>query len=321
MSNIIPYAVVSWSGTFGGDYEVCLEVEKIHFIVTLVRQAQHNRGNSSEIESIIERLEQLEPFDDAYEEVQNELLDLLGPLCQRFFGEFAKPLGNDLGSHVKRPRLLLELVTTEERPQIRQKSNGLLPPLGYYRPDIEGLGYLPRYQLSDASVSEGLLSDKNFIVTLTGHMFFCKMASNLHASFEREIHTLVKVSALIESGVSLCIPTLQGIIGFDEGFPGMLIKHIPRQQRLSAIDMESTPIDERRQWANQIRGTVLNLHKHNIFWGDVKTENVLIDEARNAWVVDFGLGFTEGWVSQDIVGTEQGDLVGLDKILRILGTK
>ncbi|KAB8210936.1 hypothetical protein BDV34DRAFT_185869 [Aspergillus parasiticus] len=299
MSNIIPYALVSWSGEFGGDYEVCLEVQMIHFVVRLVRRAPDNRGNSGEFEAIIERLEQYETFDDAYEEAQNQLLDLLGPLCQPFFRAFAKPLGNDLGSHVKHPRLLLELVTTEQRPQIRQVSHGLSYSPGEYKLDIEGLGDLPKYQLSDATVSKVLLGDKNFVVSLTGHTFFCKMASNLHGSFEREIRILIKVSSLIRSGVSLSIPSLEATIGFDEGFPGILIKAIPLQHRLSDINMEITTIDDRCRWAAQIKETVLNLHKYNIFWGDVKPENILIDDVKNAWVVDFGLGFTEGWVDKD----------------------
>ena len=65
--------------------------------------------------------------------------------------------------------------------------------------------------------------------------------------------------------------------------------------------------------------TIERLHEANIIWGDVKTANVLIDGNNDAWVIDFGGGYTEGWVDKGLAGTVAGDLQGMAKIMSFLG--
>lgn len=57
-----------------------------------------------------------------------------------------------------------------------------------------------------------------------------------------------------------------------------------------------------------------------IVWGDVKTENVLIDRESNAWITDFGGGYTPGWVDERKAGTVEGGEEGLAKILDFIRT-
>lgn len=40
--------------------------------------------------------------------------------------------------------------------------------------------------------------------------------------------------------------------------------------------------------------TVACLHEAGVVWGDAKAENVLIGTDDNAWVIDFGGGYTRG---------------------------
>ena len=47
----------------------------------------------------------------------------------------------------------------------------------------------------------------------------------------------------------------------------------------------------------------------------MKAANVLIDKDNNAWIIDFGGGYTEGWVDRDKAGTVEGDLQGLANIM------
>ncbi|KAM3552958.1 hypothetical protein MY1884_006927 [Beauveria asiatica] len=66
------------------------------------------------------------------------------------------------------------------------------------------------------------------------------------------------------------------------------------------------------------RGTVFGLLLTHIdcqVWGDAKPDNVLIDGNQNAWVIDFGGGYTEGWVPKNLAGTVKGDLTALTKIV------
>ncbi|KEZ43305.1 hypothetical protein SAPIO_CDS4749 [Scedosporium apiospermum] len=60
--------------------------------------------------------------------------------------------------------------------------------------------------------------------------------------------------------------------------------------------------------------TVAELHKNDIIWGDAKPENVLIDEDDNAWVIDFGGGFTSPWVEYENRQSREGDLLALARI-------
>ncbi|KAF3076410.1 hypothetical protein CFAM422_001644 [Trichoderma lentiforme] len=66
-------------------------------------------------------------------------------------------------------------------------------------------------------------------------------------------------------------------------------------------------------------GTTLSaMHENHIIWGDVKAENVLIDENEDAWLVDFGGGYTEGWVDKEVAGTVMGDFTSMAKLRTLL---
>ncbi|KAF2275273.1 uncharacterized protein EI97DRAFT_434489 [Westerdykella ornata] len=81
-----------------------------------------------------------------------------------------------------------------------------------------------------------------------------------------------------------------------------------------------TTLSVREHWARQVTDTLLRLHERGIVWGDVKPDNILIDRHNNdAWLIDFGGGYTDGWVDKDVAGTVQGDLQGLIRILDFLG--
>jgi len=51
-------------------------------------------------------------------------------------------------------------------------------------------------------------------------------------------------------------------------------------------------------------------------WGDAKPENVLIDGSDDVWIIDFGGGYTQGFVEKEKAGTAEGDLQGLDNIMK-----
>lgn len=68
-------------------------------------------------------------------------------------------------------------------------------------------------------------------------------------------------------------------------------------------------------WAAQITECFNEMHAAGVVWGDAKPANVLIDMNDDAWIVDFGGGYTEGWVERDFAGTVQGDEQGLRKMI------
>ncbi len=53
--------------------------------------------------------------------------------------------------------------------------------------------------------------------------------------------------------------------------------------------------------------------------GDGKASNALIHcDTGDAWIIDFGGGWTDGWVDQELGGTMEGDELAVNKILEFL---
>jgi len=74
------------------------------------------------------------------------------------------------------------------------------------------------------------------------------------------------------------------------------------------------PLPLRKKWAAQIESTVSELHSYGIVWGDGKPGNVIIDEHDDAWLVDFGGGYTPGWVDESLFLSVEGDLQAVKRI-------
>ncbi|KAK0749404.1 hypothetical protein B0T18DRAFT_436944 [Schizothecium vesticola] len=99
-------------------------------------------------------------------------------------------------------------------------------------------------------------------------------------------------------------------------FFGLLLTYIDHKAGplSNRVDPAEPDVALRTRWANQVEVAVSALHAAGIVWGDVKAENVLIDGDDNAWIIDFGGGYTRGWVDEKIAGTVQGDVTGLAKL-------
>jgi serine/threonine protein kinase len=104
---------------------------------------------------------------------------------------------------------------------------------------------------------------------------------------------------------------------------GILEEYVPTGELcdlrlLEHEDIEASP-ERRQKWAAQIRETVDLLHKIGVIWGDGKPDNALIHEVTDdAWVIDFGDSYTNGWVDQELTETLEGDEQAVGKILEFL---
>jgi serine/threonine protein kinase len=74
----------------------------------------------------------------------------------------------------------------------------------------------------------------------------------------------------------------------------------------------------KKKWLGQIVSTLQSLHAHQITWGDGKPANVLIDIYDDAYLIDFGGGYTQGWVDKELSNTMEGDLQALERITNYL---
>jgi serine/threonine protein kinase len=102
---------------------------------------------------------------------------------------------------------------------------------------------------------------------------------------------------------------LLGVVKDDENqLIGLLLTYIDCGFVTLACAAEpDTPASTKHKWVDQVTGTLTKLHEAGIAWGDAKPDNVLIDKNDDAWIIDFGGGYTQGFVEKE------GDLQGLEK--------
>ncbi|POR33089.1 Serine/threonine-protein kinase PKH1 [Tolypocladium paradoxum] len=149
---------------------------------------------------------------------------------------------------------------------------------------------------------------------------FCRGDKN-NLIRELDSYTKIKAAPLDDT---LPISRLRGLVRDGSGSVyGLLLTYIDcrRVTLAGAAPKPDTPTCQREKWAAQIQDTVYQLHSAGIVWGDAKPDNVLIDRNQDAWVVDFGGGYTDGWVPKELTGTVEGDLVALRKMMAFIGVR
>lgn len=150
-------------------------------------------------------------------------------------------------------------------------------------------------------------------------IFFFKPCHRVH-EIPREIQTMV---CLQQRGLNkgLRIPTLHGLVQYQQETDqicGLLLTYVRHHESLGFINANETPLERRNKWISQIQQTIKKLHSEGIVWGDVKPENILIDENDDLWFIDFGGSFTPGWVDEDKAETVKGDCQGMNRIIDFL---
>ncbi|KAJ3526089.1 hypothetical protein NM208_g11354 [Fusarium decemcellulare] len=154
-------------------------------------------------------------------------------------------------------------------------------------------------------------------VLVHGQPFFYKTSWSPHDPIE-EIHKYAKIKASDHSRDHLHMSRLFGIVAYPNGHTkGRLYELIETSGdgTLRSVIKPGISMSSRQKWADQIRSAVAHLHKLDLVWGDVKPDNVLIDENDNAVIIDLEGGTTRGWVDYELGGTLQGDLQGLEKLM------
>jgi len=133
------------------------------------------------------------------------------------------------------------------------------------------------------------------------------------ASFKREIQTLRGCSH------PNIVRLFHLVTDEDNMVEAMLLEYIPNARLLSKA--EPLLPDQYTHWTEEIRDAIQYLHSNNLVWGDAKPGNILIRGNDSIVLVDFGGGYTEGWVDSMSSGTTQGDWEGYEKIVQYLAAK
>ncbi|KAJ4316064.1 hypothetical protein N0V84_008063 [Fusarium piperis] len=198
---------------------------------------------------------------------------------------------------------------------------------GAFQEELDIDQHLPRYIPEEILVTKSFLRGTSSITAaaqVDGQAMFCKargQPSGLFGTSEgRELEYLGKMLRAFPQQGTLRVPQLLGYIHHKDTKQvlGFLRQWLPGR-RLSEIDVAATTAKTRQKWVSQIRETIQLLHKQGLVWGDGKPSNVIIDGQDNVWLIDFGGGFTDGWVDKELAETTEGDEQALTKIAKSLG--
>lgn len=185
---------------------------------------------------------------------------------------------------------------------------------------------LPRYVPEQIAITKIFLQGVNSVtasVQVDGQDMFCKSHGGVNGLFGtsegRELECLDKIRRASAQQGKIRAPQILGYIHHKETkrILGFLREWLPGRL-LSDIYVSTTAVETRQKWISQIRETVQRLHKEGLVWGDGKTSNIIIDERENAWLIDFGGGFTDGWVDEELAETIEGDEQAVGKIVEFL---
>lgn len=99
---------------------------------------------------------------------------------------------------------------------------------------------------------------------------------------------------------------------------GLLLTYIDRACPLSCFSGIYTGAGgpsmlARRMWVSQLELALSELHRAGVIWGNVHTENVLIDGDENAWITELGSLEMSGLMEEG-AGTVKGDIKGMERL-------
>lgn len=122
----------------------------------------------------------------------------------------------------------------------------------------------------------------------------------LHTGLKGKIRVVNLHSILISKDVEMMIGLL-----FD------VIPSIGESLQNSPCKMAS---EHHAKWERQVTAIVKELHSHDTVWGDIHPGNIVIDENFDAWLVDFGYGWTEDFADRKKPSTNEGDWERVQRI-------
>ncbi|KAH8781265.1 hypothetical protein F5883DRAFT_709702 [Diaporthe sp. PMI_573] len=184
---------------------------------------------------------------------------------------------------------------------------------------------LPSYLPEQVKVVEQLVCGGGTVclAQVNGYQMLCKARHNglKDYNIKREIDCLQKISKAFLGRVS--VPKLLGYVKHprSSAILGFLREWVPSKDNLKDLKeagFPDFPKEIRQKVGCQIKEAVKVLHEIGVIWGDAKPSNVVIDLNNDAWLIDFGGGWSEGWVDENLQNTVKGDQQAVTRILEFL---
>jgi hypothetical protein len=167
--------------------------------------------------------------------------------------------------------------------------------------------------LDEGEKEKTLESIQGRVVTAEGPLFFKPRAEPWEPEFERDLCTLSRIDAA-DLPARIKVPKLHSLVVSGENTIGMLMTMIPGVHLRSESLYDKHALHQK--WEEQITAIVQELHAHDIVWGGVHPKNIVIDEAMDAWAVDFGGLNNPRFVDDEKRGTREGDWQGVTRVFQ-----
>ncbi|CZS90903.1 uncharacterized protein RAG0_01781 [Rhynchosporium agropyri] len=219
-----------------------------------------------------------------------------------------KSLPTDLSSFLYPESFYFQLVTIEGRAQIVRKDHPA--PEGQLCPLETAASTLPTFAMGEIQVLQTFRGRHITKVLVKGQERCCKISSNMtQSAVQREFDCPSQVMAA-DAGNLMSVPKLVGlvrapsnnhndqVVGIIEDF----IQSRPGSSTLRSINGQNVSESQKAKWIDQ-------------------ADNVLMDADDDAWLIDFGGGWTKGWVDENLAGTLEGDMQAVGKIQDFLGVR
>lgn len=289
-------------GEDGSDFEHLVEVGGFRYHLLL--QFNETERDCAENSALSKLYDSFDGDAEAKNEAMNECLGVLWPFLR---SDYASRVGTTPGGIIK-----IQALTT----------NGVLHSqnhdqhLQYPRTNAIDNAFpsVTAYSSSEIKKLEELEMNI-FKIELKGLIYCMKTVhrTGRESDFIHEVSTLQQCSH----------PNIVRLVGLEvneeEKVEGMVIDYIENARSLRDISSISAELCDK--WTGQIKHAIEYLHHKGLVWGDAKAANILIDEQDNAVLIDFGGGFTDGWVDMENHNTVRGDFQGTERIISFMRKK
>jgi serine/threonine protein kinase len=187
---------------------------------------------------------------------------------------------------------------------------------------------IPRFRAREIRIAPVIDKEKSLdaiqgrVVMADGVSMYSKPRVEWRESeFDRELQIMsrIKKAGLIGR---IRVPELLGIVVSGENGEstmGMLMTLITSPELGKHLESPGfhDKGDLHKKWEEQVTTIVRELHSHGIVWGDVNPMNVAIDEALDAWVIDFGGMNNAEFIDSENRETVEGDNQGITRLFHV----
>jgi hypothetical protein len=222
----------------------------------------------------------------------------------------------------------LQMITVDGNASLVHQQEFTPPALPFEHQDVSSVHRnLPAFDISQIEILETIVPGRAYKVLADNRIRFCKVTGRgfEHAAISRDCQILQKIQDAGPAN-SIRVPRLEGLVTTSQQSGtviGFLTDYVTPGSQLSTLDdlrdnMDQASKLQREDWAGQAKRIIEQLHGIEVVWGNICPRNMLLDVEGNLWAVGFSGARTSGFVSLELMGTKEGDLMGLDMICKYL---